>query len=185
MSSDAKAPDGFSLRRWSRRKLEAAREEAVKQPAAPTAAAPATASVPEATVAPPVAAEAALPPVESLTPQSDFTVFMRPEVDDGLKRQALKKLFADPHFNVMDGLDIYIDDYTKPDPIPASVLERLTQSGFVRGLGAPRPDEPASASAPNVPGTDVAPREAPPPEAPEVSATDAASTDPAPDAPER
>ena len=32
---------------------------------------------------------------------------------------AMKKLFTDPHFNVMDGLDIYIDDYRKPDPLPA------------------------------------------------------------------
>ena len=30
----------------------------------------------------------------------------------------MKKLFSDPHFNVMDGLDTYIDDYGKPDPIP-------------------------------------------------------------------
>ena len=30
----------------------------------------------------------------------------------------MKKLFADPHYNVMDGLDVYIDDYSKPDPIP-------------------------------------------------------------------
>ena len=36
----------------------------------------------------------------------------------------------------MDGLDVYIDDYTKPDPIPPDVLERLTQMGFVRDAGA-------------------------------------------------
>jgi hypothetical protein len=35
-----------------------------------------------------------------------------------VKNAAFKKLFADPHFNVMDGLDIYIDDYSKPDPLP-------------------------------------------------------------------
>jgi hypothetical protein len=84
-----------------------------------------------------------LPPVESLTPESDFAAFMQPKVDEGVKRQALKKLFADPRFNVMDGLDVYIDDYTKPDPIPPDVLERLAQSGFVRGLGAPPVEEPA------------------------------------------
>ncbi|ESJ19752.1 hypothetical protein B551_0210575, partial [Cupriavidus sp. HPC(L)] len=49
-------------------------------------------------------------------------------VDETVKRAALKTLFADPHFNVMDGLDIYIDDYSKPDPIPPDVLRRLRQS---------------------------------------------------------
>ena len=40
----------------------------------------------------------------------------------------MKKLFSDPHFNVMDGLDTYIDDYGKPDPIPASMLRQMVQS---------------------------------------------------------
>ena len=43
----------------------------------------------------------------------------------------MKKLFADPHFNVMDGLDTYIDDYGKPDPIPASMLRQMNQSKFL------------------------------------------------------
>jgi hypothetical protein len=55
-----------------------------------------------------------LPPVESLTIDSDFSAFLQPEVDETLKRQALKQLFRDPHFNVMDGLDVYIDDYSNP-----------------------------------------------------------------------
>jgi uncharacterized protein DUF3306 len=148
-SDDKMRPDGFSLRRWSQRKLEVSRELASRElPAAPqTPEPPAAASAPAAVVAPD-AAPLELPPVESLTPESDFTAFMQPKVDDGLRRQALKKLFTDPHFNVMDGLDVYIDDYTKPDPIPASVLERLAQSGFVRGLGAPPPDEPAPPASP-------------------------------------
>ncbi len=40
----------------------------------------------------------------------------------------MKKLFSDPHYNVMDGLDIYIDDYGKPDPIPLEMLRRMAQS---------------------------------------------------------
>ena len=46
----------------------------------------------------------------------------------------MKKLFADPHFNVMDGLDTYIDDYGKPDPIPQSMLRQLDQSAVPRAL---------------------------------------------------
>ena len=44
----------------------------------------------------------------------------------------MKKLFADPHFNVMDGLDTYIDDYGKPDPIPLAMLRQMNQSKFLR-----------------------------------------------------
>jgi hypothetical protein len=182
MASDAKTPEGFSLRRWSRRKLEAAREDAAKDAFAavpPTPEPPAATSVPGNAAPPPAAVPTELPPLESLTPESDFTAFMQPNVDAGLRRQALKKLFTDPHFNVMDGLDIYIDDYTKPDPIPASVLERLAQSGFVRGLGAPPPDEPAPpSSATGVAASDGAPV-AP---SPDVSATapDSAPSDESP-----
>ena len=52
---------------------------------------------------------------------------MRDEVDPGLRRQALRTLFRNPRFNVMDGLDTYIDDYSKPDPIPADWLGKLNQ----------------------------------------------------------
>ncbi len=58
----------------------------------------------------------------------DFSAFMRPDVDPVVQQAALKKMFSDPHFNVMDGLDIYIDDYSKPDPIPLDMLKRMQQS---------------------------------------------------------
>jgi hypothetical protein len=48
-----------------------------------------------------------LPPVQSLTIDSDFSAFLQPEVDETLKRQALKQLFRDPRFNVMDGLRVH------------------------------------------------------------------------------
>ena len=37
----------------------------------------------------------------------------------------MKKLFANPHYNVMDRLDIYIDDYSQPDPLPQSMLRQI------------------------------------------------------------
>jgi hypothetical protein len=49
-------------------------------------------------------------------------------VDVKLRQAALKKLFHDPHFNIMDGLDTYIDDYSKPDPIPEEMLKLLKQA---------------------------------------------------------
>src|SRR5207244_2210499 len=63
-----------------------------------------------------------------LPPGADIRRFLAPQVDEDVKRAAFKKLFADPHFNAMDGLDTYIDDYGKPDPIPASMLRQLAQA---------------------------------------------------------
>ena len=51
-----------------------------------------------------------------------------PKVGEDVRRAALKKLFSDPHFNVMDGLDVYIDDYSKTEPIPAAMLAGLRQA---------------------------------------------------------
>ena len=121
MTDKPEMDKGFSLARWSRRKLEAARD--TTPPVATAPAAPA----PTVTGAPATPAPIELPPVESLTFDSDFTAFLRPEVDADLKRAALKQLFRDPRFNVMDGLDTYIDDYTKADPIPSDMLAGLLQ----------------------------------------------------------
>jgi hypothetical protein len=66
-----------------------------------------------------------LPPVDELTLDSDFRGFFHPKVDEIVKRAALKKLFSDPHFNVMDGLDTYIDDYSISDPLPAEMLAQM------------------------------------------------------------
>ena len=48
-------------------------------------------------------------------------------VDPGVRREALKVLLRDPRFNVMDGLDVYIDDYSKPDPLPPEWLAQMNQ----------------------------------------------------------
>jgi hypothetical protein len=120
------------LSRWSRRKL-AARElpgTVEDEPVEAQAPPPAQPEAPSEPIP--------LPPVESLTPESDFTPFMQAAVDPGLKRQALKKLFGDPRFNAMDGLDVYIDDYTKSLPIPEGWLEKMEQ---VRHLGAFKREE--------------------------------------------
>lgn len=115
---------GFSLWRWSRRKLEAKTTSSPGMFSATSATAPA----PTAASAAPAPLE--LPPVASLTFESDFAAFLRPGVDDTVKRAALKQLFRDPRFNVMDGLDTYIDDYTKAAPIAPDVLADLLQRGF-------------------------------------------------------
>jgi hypothetical protein len=37
---------------------------------------------------------------------------MHPKVADSLRRTALKKLFSDPRYNVIDKFEAYSDDYT-------------------------------------------------------------------------
>lgn len=133
--------DGF-LGRWARRKEAVRKGEEVpaepvkvELPAAvpppqpsPAAAGSETAAVQKAEAPPPPTLE----DVESLTPASDFSRFVRPDVAPDVKNAAMKKLFADPHFNVMDGLDTYIDDYSKPDPMPPEMLRSLASSKFLK-----------------------------------------------------
>ncbi len=130
---------GGFLARWSKRKLAQA-IEAQGRPAEASAleAEGAGASFPSEVRAPVAAGpqpagaaagrpgvETGLPAVEGLTLASDFTAFLKEEVSESLRRQALTKLFADPHFNRMDGLDIYIDDYSVPVPIPPEMMGKL------------------------------------------------------------
>lgn len=143
------------LARWSR--IKTATE-------AQPAAAPAT-PVPE------------LPPIESLTAESDFSVFMHPKVDPKLRRAALKKLFSDPHFNVMDGLDVYIDDYTKSDPIPEEMLAQMVQMQNLFGVAEQKKEAPEAQAKDALPlesGGEAAPGEQTKiPEAAEPAATPA------------
>lgn len=67
----------------------------------------------------------------NLTPDSDFGQFLREEISEEVRRKAMKTLFADPHFNVMDGLDIYIEDYNISEPIPEEMMATLNHA---RGL---------------------------------------------------
>jgi hypothetical protein len=97
------------LRRWARLKNEAA---AVSRKEIPTTT---------------IEKAVELPPLESLNFESDFKAFMRSKVEESIKRAALKKLFADPRFNVMDGLDTYIDDYTTAEPISQDLLARIEE----------------------------------------------------------
>ena len=102
------------LSRWSRLKQEKPAEKSEGEVPAPADAAP-----PE------------LPPVESLTPESDFRSFMHPKVGDALRRVALKKLFSDPHFNVADPYEAYSGDWTGGEPIPPEMLATLKHARSV------------------------------------------------------
>jgi hypothetical protein len=151
MVEDPKAVAGFSLRRWSQLKHEAAR--GVRQEATAGEGGAATfppAAPPDAGAVPPTAGPVSLPPVDTLTFESDFSVFMQPKVEDATRRAALKKLFGDPSFNVMDGLDIYVGDYTQADPMPAGMLEKL--AGVYGALDVTENDAGGTARAPDSAG---------------------------------
>jgi hypothetical protein len=113
--------------------------------------------------------------VARLTQDSDYSRFVGKGVDPGVKNAALHKLFADPHFNVMDGLDIYIDDYNTPDPLPAGMLEKMVQSEAL-GLFTKTP-EPAVSAAPGASGP-AADHPADPAADPPSLAAPAPTTDP-------
>ncbi len=136
MSND-EAPTGF-LSRWSRRKAEVregrapeeptpmrAEVERVSAPHTPVVNAPqlATPSREEAVKPGPTLADA-----QQLTAESDFTRFMSRGVAPDVKNAAMKKLFTDPHFNVMDRMDIYIDDYSQADPLPMAMLRQMSSA---------------------------------------------------------
>ena len=135
---------GF-LGRWARRKSDVLQGKPLEEPAAVVKPAPVTAASPVAgqsapPVAPPSGASAAEQPakvlslddVKLLTQDSDFTPFMARDVGPDVRNAAMKKLFTDPHYNVMDGLDIYIDDYSKSDPIPESMLRQMVGAKLLK-----------------------------------------------------
>lgn len=78
----------------------------------------------------------------NLTPDSDFGQFLRQEISEEVRRKAMKTLFADPQFNVMDGLDIYIDDYSISEPIPEAMMATLNHA---RSLLSDAPAEETAA----------------------------------------
>lgn len=117
---------GF-LGRWSRLKREAAAAEPLPPVEAPVAIVPPqTPAVGQTEPDSDVPAEP--PPLESLGFDSDYRAFLGQKVDEGLKRAALKKLFHTPHFNTMDGLDVYIEDFNLYEPLPASMVSQLAHA---------------------------------------------------------
>jgi hypothetical protein len=126
--------EGISLSRWSRLKRAAAENASAN-------ASPAITVRPEPVEEPRVSEKGSdrliangkanadyteLPPISTISLAEDFTPFMQAKVPQALKQQALKALFREPHFNVMDGLDIYIDDYTVFEPISPEVMATLS-----------------------------------------------------------
>jgi Protein of unknown function (DUF3306) len=142
--------DGF-LGRWARRKNDALQGKPLDEPAPVVPPPPLPVAAANAAVVSqePSAADDATEPVRELslddakllTKDSDFKPFMASNVGPEVRNAAMKKLFADPHFNVMDGLDIYVDDYSISEPIPESMLRQMTSAKFLKIFDDEEDDE--------------------------------------------
>lgn len=113
------ARDEKFLSRWSRLKQEEREAAAVgsNAPAAPPAEPPKPVAVAPSVEGRDEAkkeSEPALPSIESLTKDSDFSAFMKVGVPDALRNRALRKLWeTDPSLYAHDGLTDYGADYAK------------------------------------------------------------------------
>lgn len=131
--------DGF-LGRWSQRKHAVRAGQSVPEPHPPVSVAPlkpteaALALTPDAEAPPPAPT---LDDVGALTQESSFARFVGRDVPADVRNAAMKKLFTDPHYNVMDRLDIYIDDYSQPSPLPLAMLQKMDSAQFLNLLDEP------------------------------------------------
>jgi Protein of unknown function (DUF3306) len=180
LARPAMAAEGNFFSRWSRQKAQSQAQAQVQAEAPPAPAVlpgtaeganPAVAVPAPVSVAAPTPASTSSPDpaaptladVAQLTPQSDFAPYMGRTVTQAVKNAALKKLFADPHFNVMDGLDIYIDDYSIPSPLSPEELKNMVAAQFIKlvddpeASAVPPPAPDALAAAQPVPEHDPDP----------------------------
>lgn len=168
--------DSNFFSRWSRRKAQVRSGEPLPPeppvvPRAPPPAPVAPVAAAAAVVPPPIPQTEEPPPaltlddVARLTPDSDYSAFVARGVPADVRNAAVKKLFTDPHYNVMDGLDIYIDDYSKPSPLSAVEMAKMVGAQFLKLVDDPedkperqaRQDGAASAEPPVDPPADEAP----------------------------
>ncbi|HYU68370.1 MAG TPA: DUF3306 domain-containing protein [Burkholderiales bacterium] len=147
--------DGNFVSRWSRRKIEARKTEEKPaepkpspQPAPP--AAPAVSNAGAAAAPPDTSAPRELPPLESLKGlASEYTEFLKPGVDENLRRSALKRLFSDPHFENFERFEAYCEDFTQGEPISLAMLKTLEHAkGLLFGDEEKKKDAHAAAETP-------------------------------------
>ncbi|ARJ65224.1 hypothetical protein WV31_05915 [Magnetospirillum sp. ME-1] len=128
------------LSRWSRRKLDAKAE-----PAAPP---PEEVKAPE----PPPPPPPDLPPVESLTKDSDFSAFLKAGVPQELKQAALQKLWqSDPTLMAPEVMDLHMGDYASPVGEVVKTAWRLGKGVLNAAELAAEEEEKAKAAPPATP----------------------------------
>src|SRR5262245_45481750 len=177
-------PENF-IARWSRRKREAEDADATKSAAAVPAPAPASAESgeerrkgSEAAPGEPAAPEPSeltfdptkLPPIETITAESDIRPFLAPGVPAELTRAALRRVWAtDPKIRDFVGLSENAWDFNAPNAIPGFGPLEMTEElraevarmvGRSLGGQPDRPGSPAQQGLPSAPETPARPAEA-------------------------
>lgn len=159
-----KEVDGVSwLARWARRKAAARRPTKAVVGASPatashnhstdqTASPSARADTPTAAPALSPSAEVRvedLPPIDSLTYDSDFSPYLRPGVPEALREQALRKLWrSNPVLANLDGLNDYDEDYSR-----VGMIEETVETLFRVGRGMANSDAASETPPPESPAT--------------------------------
>lgn len=155
MADDRKTEEPF-LQRWARRKADAAKptaEQAASETAGVDATTIETAALPQTPEARPEDKRgepeeidlSALPDIDSLDADSDFSVFMRNGIPEALQKRALQKLWRlDPAFSHIDGLLEYGEDFTGSG-LAAETVKTIYKVG--KGMLTDADEEAESATA--------------------------------------
>lgn len=73
----------------------------------------------------PVLTDADMPPIESLSSDSDLSMFFSEGVSAAVKKAALRHVFMQPGYNVRDGLNDYDGDYTSFEPLGDTITSDM------------------------------------------------------------
>ncbi len=152
--SRAEEPEGF-LSRWSRRKRGAAEESPTEPVEAAPPAPPAACPIPEV----PEIDPATLPPIEELTAESDFSLFLRPGVPAALRGAALRRMWSlDPAIRDFIGPVDYQWDFNTPGGLPLGFAGELVgdvKKLLAQAIGQGTEEDEAPAAEPSAPGDEV------------------------------
>jgi hypothetical protein len=78
--------------------------------------------------------------IEPTAPAEELSALFRPDVPRDARQQALRGLFMTDHYREMDGLDVYVGDYSKPELLTAEVLEQIDHARALLNRDAPESD---------------------------------------------
>jgi len=137
--ADAERPQEGFAGRWSRLKAEARAVPSAPEPVVAVEPVPAATSRTDEAAPPENAEQSAqtadppkteLPPLESLTKDSDYSLFMRSDVAEDTRKQALRKLWTmDPHFATIDISECHSIDFNAVPTFPDGLLNTIYRVG--------------------------------------------------------
>lgn len=144
LTPHAEPSAGGFLSRWSRRKRGLEVDEPVPAPVAEAPEAPEAPVVEPEVEADPVdprtgkrmseLTDEDMPDIESLTPDSDVSMFMAKGVSNALRLRALNKIFMSPKYNVYCVCAEYAEDYTNFVPL-GDVVPHDLKAAIAREAG--------------------------------------------------